>query len=135
MAELKLVINNTKTGKSYQKVLPNNSLINKKAGEKIKGELIDLPGYELQITGATSNAGIPMRADLQGIGKRKVLLSKGPCVTIKRKGMRKRKTVVANTINEAIAQVNLKVTEYGTQNLEDILGKKEEAPIEQKIEA
>ena len=131
MAELKLVINDPKSGKSYQKVLPENTLSGRKVTDTLKGEEIELPGYELEITGGTDNSGIPIRSDLEGVGKRKILLSKGPCVKLKRKGLRKRKTVVANTINEAIAQVNLKITKAGSTKLEDALGiKKEETPAE-----
>ena len=50
---------------------------------------------------------------MPGIGKKRALLTSGPCVKIKVKGMKIRKTVVGNMINEDIVQINLKILNIG----------------------
>ncbi|MEK6947838.1 MAG: 30S ribosomal protein S6e [Nanoarchaeota archaeon] len=127
MAELKVVVNDPKTGKSYQKVLPDNIFNNRKVGEQVNGSELELDGYELKITGGSDKSGCPVRPDMPGFGKKSALLSKGPCVHIPYKGMRKRKTVVGNLINVDIVQLNMKVTKYGSKSLEEAMPKKEEA--------
>ena len=56
MAETKFVLNDVKTGKSYQKALDNNPFLNKKVGDKVSGNEIGFDGYELQITGGSSRS-------------------------------------------------------------------------------
>jgi len=132
MAEQKLVINDVKTGKNYAKTVTDDTLMGKKLRDKISGDLVGLPGYELEITGGSDNAGFPMRADIDTAGRKKALLTSGPGVHIKRKGQRTRKTIVGNTISETTVQINLKITKYGTKKLEDALGlAKEESPAEE----
>ena len=129
MVELRVVINNPKTGKTYQKVLEDNPFINSKIGSKISGEQLGLTGYELEITGGSDIAGFPMRKDMNGTGRKKALLTKGPGIHLKVKGMRKRKTVVANLITEETAQINSKITKSGSKSIEDYLGIKPKEEI------
>ena len=96
--EIKLVLNNPKTGKSYQKVLADgSSMMGSKIGGKIKGEDIELPGYEFEITGGSDSSGFPMRKDIDGSGRKSALLTSGPGVHITRKGMKKRKSLAEVT--------------------------------------
>ncbi|MBS3152628.1 30S ribosomal protein S6e [Candidatus Woesearchaeota archaeon] len=127
MTEVKFVVNDTKTGKSYQKVLEENPYLNKKIGDKVTGSEIGLNGYELEIKGGSDKSGCPIRYDMPGFGKKKALLSSGPCVKGLKKGKRIKKTVVGNIINQDIVQVNLKVLKEGSQKLEELFPKKEEA--------
>lgn len=127
MPETKFVINDTKTGKSYQKTLEENPFLNLKIGDKVQGINVGLDNYELQITGGSDKSGCPIRYDMIGMGKRKAMLSSGPCIKGLKKGKRIRKTVAANLINQDIVQVNLKVLKEGTKKLEEIFPKKEEA--------
>ncbi len=136
MVEFKIVVGSK--GKSYSKSLTeieSSSLLNKKIMDRVEVKEIGLLGYELQITGGSDNAGFPMRYDLDGSGRKQILLTKGPCVKIKRKGMRKIKTVVGNTISQITSQVNLKVTKEGSEKLDKIFGKEEAPTEEQKKEA
>ncbi len=135
MAEFKVIVGDPKTGKSYQKVVSDDSLIGKKIGDKIDGGLLGLEGYELEISGGSDDSGFAMRADLQGPNKKKLLLSGG--VGVKKgfrknreKGLRKKKTVAGNTINENTVQVNVKIVKAGKKPVEELLGNKEEAPAE-----
>jgi small subunit ribosomal protein S6e len=131
MVEFKIVIG-LKNGKSYQKELKDNDaefFIGKKLGEKVKGNNFGLEGYEFQITGGSDNSGFPMRKDVEGTAKKKILAVKGIGVKPKRAGQRQRKTVRGNTISAEIAQINLKVLKEGKEKFG--VEKPEEAP-EQK---
>ena len=132
MAELRFVINDVKTGKSYQKALDTPDFEGKQVGEKIKGELIGLDGYELEITGGSDYAGFPMRKDISSSSRKKALLTKGVGMKkIEKKGIRKRKTVCGNRIHDKTVQVNLKVLKEGPKKLEEIFKKEEEKPAEE----
>ena len=137
---MKVVINDVKTGKSYQKEFDNDLFIGRKIKEKIEGNVLGLADYEFEITGGSDNAGFPHRSDVEGSGRRKILASKGVGVQKKvRKGIKIRRTVMGNTISANTSQVNLKVVKYGKEALDKILGgekKEEEKPTEeaQKVE-
>lgn len=136
MVEFKLVISDPKTGKSIQKEAKEDTakrFLGAKIGETIKGEVMDLAGYEFQITGGSDDAGFPMRRDISSAGRASILSTSTVGLKIKRKGMRKRKTVVGNTISSKTAQVNLKVIKYGKAPL-TAEAKEGEAPTE-KAEA
>tara|TARA_Y100000310_G_scaffold58235_1_gene53523 strand:- start:4500 stop:5048 length:549 start_codon:yes stop_codon:yes gene_type:complete len=152
MATFKLNIAETKTGKTYKKELKDDiadNLIGLNIGESISGDKIDLPGFELQITGGSDDAGFPMRSGILGTRKSLTIL-KGTGFKGADKGIKKRKTVCGHKINEKIAQVNLKITKEGTKKITDLLGAttteeaaseeskaedKKEAPKEEKKEA
>lgn len=125
---MKIVISDPKTGKSYQVELKepeSRKLIGMKIGDKIDGGLLGLPGYELQITGGSDKDGFPMRPDVAGMGRKKVLLSNPPGFRPKKEGERRRKYVRGNQISEAIVQVNTKIVKYGEKPLNEIFKPKE----------
>lgn len=130
----KLVVSDPKTRRTYQKEVPQkeSGLLNRKIGDKVKGDFLGLAGYELQITGGSDKDGFPMRPDIQGTARKRVLLTGGPGFHPKRKGERRRKSVRGNTISPDIVQVNTKIVKYGAKKLEEIFGKKEEKPKEEK---
>jgi len=121
MADFKLTINNPKNGLSVQRELKDpkaSVMIGKKIGEKIDGNLIGLSGFEFEITGGSDDSGFPMRKDLPGVRRKRILAVRG--VGIKRKlgkGIKQRKTVCGNTIHEKIVQINLKVLKEGKEDL------------------
>ncbi len=126
---MKAVVSEPKTGKSYQIEIDENkskALYGSKIGEEIDGSLIGLTGYKLQIRGGTDKDGFPMRKDVHGTERKRILLSAGAGFRKKRKGERRRKSVRGNTISEFIEQVNFKVVKEGSKKLEEIIGKKEE---------
>ena len=111
---------NEGVGKGLTKVVQLqkiDGLIGKRIGEEIDGGLIGLPGYSFKITGGSDTSGIPMRFDVHGPVKRKILLSKGPCYTPKKKGMKKRKVVRGNEITDDMKQINMLVLKYGRTKL------------------
>jgi len=124
MATFKVVINDTKTGKSYQKEITGtkaNSLIGKRIGQEIDGVFVDLPGYKLLITGGTDKDGFPMRKNLQGARRKKLLLKGGIGFHPTRPGMRKKKMVRGNTISADIVQINMKIVQYGPKPIEEAI--------------
>jgi small subunit ribosomal protein S6e len=92
-------------------------LIGKIVGETFNGALIGLPGYELKITGGSDRGGIPIRKDVHGPRKKRVLLSKGPCYKPKKKGEKRRKIVRGNEITDDMTQVNTVVVKYGKEKI------------------
>jgi len=128
MAEFKLVISDPKARRAYQIEIKSpdaDRLIGKKIGDIIKGELINIPGFEFKITGGSDKQGFPMRPDIPGTKRIRALLSSGPGIKIKRKGERRRKSVRGNQISEEIVQINMKVVKYGNKSLAAALGKEE----------
>ena len=123
----KLVINNK--GKAYSKELneqESHNFIGKKINDNVSGNTFGFKNYEFKVTGGSDKEGFPMRSDLPGATRRKLLLSKGPGVKINRKGMNKRKMIRGNLIAQDIKQININVVKEGDKKLEEIFGKTEE---------
>ena len=74
----KIVLSDPKTRKAYQKEVDESAsgLMGKKLGENLVGDFLNLTGYEIQITGGSDKEGFPMRRDLEGIGRKKILFIK-----------------------------------------------------------
>ncbi len=120
---VKFVISDPKTRKAWQVEKDAEFLYGKRIGDKFDGSLIGLPGYVLQITGGTDKDGFPMRPDLEGTGRKKLLLAGGPGYRAKRRGVKRRKMIRGNTIAEDVAQINCKIIAYGDKPVEELLGK------------
>jgi small subunit ribosomal protein S6e len=123
--EFKVVVSDPKTGKAYQKTISGanaNRLIGKQIGEVVSGTVLDLPpDYELQITGGSDKDGFPMRPDIHGATRKKILLSGGVGFKPKEPGLRKRKIVRGRVLSKDILQVNMKVVKHGKVPLEEII--------------
>lgn len=120
MANSIAVIADPKSGKTYKREVSSdnlNSLVGRKVGEEVDGIFFDLPGYKLKITGGTSIDGFPMKSDLQISGRKKILRIYSAGRRAKN-GKRKRVTFRGSIIGTDIAQLNLKVTQYGPNSLE-----------------
>ncbi len=142
----KLDIGDPKSKKTFHIETASEAFIGKKIGDVIKGDMIkefSLSDYEFTITGATDNAGFPALAFIEGSGRKKVLLTRGKGLRKIRKkkklkkpvrGLRIRKAIHGNIIDDSISQINLKVTKQGAKPLEEILRKKEEVKAEEKKE-
>ncbi len=81
-------------------------LIGLRIGDVFDGSIVGLKGVKLRITGGSDYSGFPMRPDIMGGVKKRVLLSGPPGFRPKRKGERRRKMVRGNTITEDIVQIN-----------------------------
>lgn len=121
MVEFKISIADPKTGKCMQKVIgdPNSkNFVGMKIGDIVKGEIMDLTGYEFQITGGSDYCGFPMRKGISGARKRILVEGgvgfKGRARNGKRQeGMKVRKTVCGENVTSTMVQINLKIIKQG----------------------
>jgi len=124
MVEFKAVINDVKTGKSYQVPVTGhhaNSLIGKKVGDVVDGIFVGLPGYKLAITGGSDKDGFPMRRDLPGVKRRRILLTRGIGFQSMEQGLRMRMSIRGNAISPEVSQLNLKITQFGSKSLDELI--------------
>lgn len=104
-------------------IKPLNGLI---IGDEFDGDIIDLPGYKLKITGGSDKNGFTMKSDVTGTRRVKSLLTGGVGYNPKQKGVKRRKTVRGNTIADDIVQINTIVVKAGSKSLADLLNTEEE---------
>ncbi len=123
----KVVISDPKSKKAYQKEVDQkqSGLLGKKIGDKASGNSLGLSGYDLEVTGGSDKQGFPMRKDVDGIARKKVLLAMPPGFHPAIKGQRKRKSIRGNAVSTQISQINMKVVTYGKESMEKLLGTKE----------
>ncbi|MCG3217858.1 MAG: 30S ribosomal protein S6e [Candidatus Heimdallarchaeota archaeon] len=130
-------------GVCHKKILEEEDtkiLYGKKIGETIEGDSIGMPGFKLIITGGSDADGFPMRRDVEGRLRKRILITPSTGYRSRRKrgtkerrdktritkvlrtkGIRRRRMVRGNTINEDTAQLNLKIVEYGDQSIIEAL--------------
>jgi small subunit ribosomal protein S6e len=127
--EIKLSIGDPKSGKTAKAVLTDpKPLLNKKIGDHVKGDDLGFAGYEFEVTGGSDYCGFPMRRDVTGVMRKKILIVKGTGLRKNEPGRKVRKNVAGNTVYANTAQVNLKVLKAGPQPL--VEEKKEEKKAE-----
>lgn len=122
----KLVISDPEEGKAIQYELDDaktNALVGKSVGDIIEGDVLGLPGYKLKITGGSDSSGFPIRSDVHGSGKKRILIKGPPGFKSNRKGMAKRKTVRGRELSLDISQVNMRIEEKGSTPLEELVMK------------
>ncbi|NLU46086.1 MAG: 30S ribosomal protein S6e [Euryarchaeota archaeon] len=135
MVDFKTIVNDVKTGKSYNVTVSGyhaSSLDGKNIGDVVDGIFVGLPGYKLMITGGSDGNGTPMRSDLPGKRRRKLLLSEGIGFHERYPGERRRVAVRGSTISSEIVQINMKITEYGSKSIEESFAANAEAQAENK---
>jgi small subunit ribosomal protein S6e len=109
LANFKLTISDIK-GKSVSKELKDsdaNPLLGLQLGNETDASIVGLTG-KLKLTGGSDKSGVPMRNDVHGAARKKVLLSRGVGLQDAEYGQRKRKLMRGNTVSEEIYQVNCK---------------------------
>ena len=110
MANIKISIS-TSDGKVQNLEIEGNeaqALLGKRIGEIIEGTSLGLQGTKMEITGGSDKDGFPMRKDVHGGVRSRILLGKSTGFKKATKGERKRKIVRGDTITEDIVQINLK---------------------------
>ena len=120
----KLVISDPESKKAIQYELDDaktNALVGKTVGDIVEGDVLGLPGYKLKITGGSDKSGFPIRPDVHGSGKKRILIRGPPGFKPKRKGIAKRKTVRGRELRPDISQVNMRVEEKGSTPLEELI--------------
>lgn len=146
-----LKLNISEKGKAWKVEIPNEILSGKSVGDTFQGNLIqpEFDGYELEITGGSDISGFPMSEDVEGVGIKKLLLTKGWGMWTKPKGLKKkkqrargglrlRKSVRGKVVSEKTVQLNLKVIKSGSKKLSEIFpdqNKPKDAPAPQEAAA
>ncbi|MBU3984287.1 MAG: 30S ribosomal protein S6e, partial [Proteobacteria bacterium] len=97
-----------------------SKIIGKNIGDTISGDIAGLSGYTLKLTGGTDKDGFPMRPDLPGPARRKILVSGGVGFHPKADGVRMRKSMRGKEISSEVTQINAVVVEYGQKSLAEI---------------
>lgn len=134
MAEYRAVISDPKSGRSHKKEVAGHyagALMGKRIGDELDGIFFDLPGYKLVLTGGSDKDGVPMRPDLPGPRRKRVLVSGGPGFRSDKGGLRRRKTLRGNTVGPDTVQLNLKIVTYGPKSIEDAF--QETVATEEKV--
>lgn len=101
-----------------------------KIGDKLKGDNFGLAGYEMELRGGTDKDGFPMRRDVHGTIRKRIILSSGTGYKPREKGIRRRKMIHGTIFDETIAQINATVTKEGSKKFETLFAK----PAEEKKE-
>jgi len=120
---MRVVINDSKTGASFQREVPKEResvFYGKKIGDVFDGGIVGLDGYKLQITGGSTKDGVPMRADIPGQKRVTAVLAKPPGVRGLRKGQKLKKSVAGNTVSLETAQLNAVIKEFGSKTLSEL---------------
>ena len=142
MVELRFEVGDPKTKRTYGKSMENYFLTGKKVGDVVDGQLIGLSNYQLKITGGSDTAGFPMRADIEGIGRKRIVLKGGSLGFRGKKRkiahkqnhyfMTKRKTIRGNTISQLTQQINLMVVKSGEKSISELWNISEKVKEEKK---
>ncbi len=125
--ECKIVVG-IKSGKSFNLEAKDDLaavFLGKRIGDIVNVTPLGLKGYEVKITGGSDKQGFPMRKDAHIMGRTKALLTTRTAGYRPEKlsdGMRLRKTIVGDIINDAIAQINTIVVKEGHDSIEKLLG-------------
>lgn len=129
-------LNISDKGKAYKLELSDENMVGKNVGDKLEGKEInaDLEGYEMVITGGSDMAGFPLAENIEGLGLKRVLLTRGFGMRDTRKGLRLRKTMRGKTISTAVSQINLKVVKHGHKTLATIFPEQNQPKVK-KVEA
>ena len=130
MAKFKIIVSDPDSGTSKTVELEETRavpLIGRRIGEVLDGAIAGLSGHKVQITGGSDKDGFPMRPDVHGGVRRKVILGGGVGFNPRDEGQRKRKMVRGNVITDEIVQINMKIVEKPKQGKEG-KKKKEKTP-------
>ena len=114
MAKFKVIVSDPEAGTSKVVELEEARaapFIGRRLGETLDGAVVDLPAHKVQILGGSDKDGVPMRGNVHGGVRRRVVLSGGAGFNPKKKGERRRKTVRGNIITDEIVQINMKIVE------------------------
>jgi small subunit ribosomal protein S6e len=125
MAERTILNIGTDDGTTYKLILEGEKrvpLYGLNVGEEFEGEILDMgiDGYTFKITGGSDDTGTPMRREIRGSGRKRLLLKGGVGFVPKAKGERKRKLVRGAEIQDDISQLNIRVVAEGSTPLSEL---------------
>lgn len=124
MANFRVVVSDPKSGKSYQVEVKDpgaNRFLGRHIGDMVDGEALGMPGYSVKITGGSDREGFPMRADLPGTRRKRILVANGTGYNPTADGRRRRKSLHGREISPDIGQINVKITEAGSKPIEELI--------------
>jgi len=109
-----LIVSNPADGTSQRVELDDQqlrALYGTRIGQVVEGAVAGMQGYKIKLTGGTDKDGIPMRPDVHGSAKARVILSGGVGYKPKNKGEKKRKVVRGNTVSTETTFLNFTIVE------------------------
>ncbi|MFB6297694.1 MAG: 30S ribosomal protein S6e [Salinirussus sp.] len=124
MAEFTVAVADPADGTTYQVEVSDqdaNRFVGRELGEEVDGSAVGLPGYTLELTGGSDDAGRPMRADISGPNLKSLLLEGGTGYEPDREGERKRVTVRGREVSDDTRQINAKIVARGEEPVADRL--------------
>lgn len=135
MAVFQVVVADPETGDTRQFEIDDqdaNRFLGKELGDTVDGTSVDLDGYTLELTGGSDAAGRPMREDIPGANLREILVAERTTgYHSSRDGERKRVTVRGREVTDEIAQINVKISEYGDKSITELLDAEEAEEAEE----
>ncbi len=139
MAKFRIIISDPDSGTSKTLEVEETRavpLIGRKIGEVLDGTIVGMSGHKIQITGGSDKDGFPMRPNVHGGVRRRVILGGGVGFNPKAQGQRERKTVRGNVVTDEIVQINMKIVEkpkHTKKETKDKEQKKEEKKKETEV--
>ena len=127
MVDFRVVVSDAKDAQAYQVTASGpaaNKFIGKNIGETVSGDAVGLAGYTLKLTGGTDKDGFPMRPDLPGPTRKRILVAGGVGFHPSQDGERRRKAMRGREVSSDVTQINTVVVEYGEKPLAEIFPKK-----------
>lgn len=128
-----VVVSEPSTGKAYTLELKGpmaQGVVGRSIGDTVDGGLVGLAGYTLRITGGSDKDGFPMRRDMPGAVRKRLLIGGGVGFRKPHHGIRLRRTLRGREIQAETSQVNAVVVTAGPKPLAEIVppreGKKKE---------
>jgi small subunit ribosomal protein S6e len=131
LGKFKIIISDPDSGTSKTIELEETRtvpLIGRRVGEVLDGAIVGLSGHKVRISGGSDKDGFPMRPNVHGGVRRKVILGGGVGFNPKDEGQRKRKMVRGNVITDEIVQINVKIIEKPKKAKEEKKKTKEKTP-------
>lgn len=138
MAKFKIIVSDTESGTSKTVELEETQatpLIGRRMGEVMDGAIVGLPGHKVKLTGGSDKDGFPIRPNVHGGVRRRVILGGGVGFNPQKEGERKRKTIRGNVVTEEIVQINMKIVEKPKKAKEEEKKSEEPETPEKKAEA
>ena len=124
MATFNVVVADPESGTAYQRAVDGqdaNRFLGRSIGDVVDGDAVGLPGYELEVTGGSDDAGRPMHPDIGGPSLREILTTGGTGYRPERDGERRRVTIRGNEISDETVQINATVMTYGDDSIDELL--------------
>ena len=125
MAEFTVAVADPESGHTYQIEVDGqdaNRFIGRELGDEVDGGAVGLTGYTLELTGGSDTAGRPMRPDVRGTATKAIMSDGGVGFEPTTDGERKRITIRGREVSSETRQINARITERGSDDVDALLG-------------